>query len=176
MKTIIFLLSFLLATIFTKAQNTINKLNLDMTVKCSLHQIIIPNVAIFVLEDNEKLSSFETSDKGMILLSFDYGHQYLIKLFKDGYIQNILEVSTQNVRVNKGTTEFTLKFEMFLHEFIEGVDFSIYENPIGKIYFNDEKKFFYWDDSSAKKLRPEFDKLELEIEKSKFNIEHRVAK
>lgn len=124
------------------------------------------------IEKNGKQVRLEEVTKARFDYPLEYDCEYIFSYMKEGYITKRVAVST-HVPKEKQSLEFEpFKFDVEIFKQYEGVNTVIYNQPVGKIKFNDVLNEFDYDTDYTKSIQAELAKAEGELkEKQKKEIE-----
>jgi hypothetical protein len=90
----------------------------------------------------------------------EYDCEYVFSFIKDGYVTKKVQVSTK-VPKEKQTLEFeSFKFDVEIFKQYDGVNTVIYNQPVGKIRFNDVLNEFDYDTDYTKSIQSEIAKAD----------------
>src|SRR5690606_4683301 len=84
--------------------------------------------------------------KGVFEFKLNYGNDYIIAFSKDGYVTKLINVLAKNVTqdmVSIGQKDQDWTVGLF--KYMEGIDYSDLDHPVGKVYFEPSSKTFDWD-------------------------------
>jgi hypothetical protein len=99
-------------------------------------------------------------DKSKFEFPLEYDCDYVFSFMKDGYVTKKVQVSTK-VPKEKQTLEFeSFKFDVEIFKQYEGVNTVIYNQPVGKIRFNDVLNEFDYDTDYTKSIQSEIAKAD----------------
>ncbi len=113
-------------------------------------------------------------DKAKFEFGLEYDCDYVFSFMKDGYVTKKVAVSTK-VSKEKQTLEFEpFKFDVEIFKQYPGVNTVIYNQPVGKIRFNDVLNEFDYDTDYTKSIQSEINKAE-EALKEKAKEEAKLA-
>lgn len=99
-------------------------------------------------------------DKSKFEFPLEYDCDYVFSFMKDGYVTKKVQVSTK-VPKEKQTLEFeSFKFDVEIFKQYEGVNTVIFNQPVGKIRFNDVLNEFDYDTDYTKSIQSEIAKAE----------------
>jgi hypothetical protein len=116
--------------------------------------------AMIKVEKNGKQVRLEEVTKSRFDYPLEYDCEYIFSYIKDGYITKKVAVSTF-VPKEKQSLEFEpFKFDVEIFKQYEGVNTVIYNQPVGKIRFNDVLNEFDYDTDYTKSIQSELAKAE----------------
>ena len=135
----------------------------DGTVKEGKSKLIGSTVTVY--EDGEKSGSILTNASGKFGFDLLMDHEYIIEFSKTGYVSKRISVNT--IGVPDDEAEFGFEYggwQIGLFKTIEGLDVSILEKPIGKIFYVQAYGGFDYDAKYTKSIRNELAQLQLDLE------------
>jgi hypothetical protein len=99
-------------------------------------------------------------DKSKFEFPLEYDCDYIFSFIKEGYVTKKVQVSTR-VPKEKQTLEFeSFKFDVEIFKQYPGVNTVIYNQPVGKIRFNDVLNEFDYDTDYTKSIQSEITKAD----------------
>lgn len=99
-------------------------------------------------------------DKAKFEFPLEYDCDYVFSFIKEGYVTKKVQVSTK-VPKEKQTLEFeSFKFDVEIFKQYPGVNTVIYNQPVGKIRFNDVLNEFDYDTDYTKSIQSEINKAD----------------
>lgn len=99
-------------------------------------------------------------DKSKFEFPLEYDCDYVFSFMKDGYVTKKVQVSTK-VPKEKQSLEFeSFKFDVEIFKQYPGVNTVIYNQPVGKIRFNDVLNEFDYDTDYTKSIQSEINKAD----------------
>jgi hypothetical protein len=124
------------------------------------------------VEKNGKQVRLEEVSKARFEYQLEYDCEYVFSYIKPGYVTKKVTVST-NVPKEKQSLEFEpFKFDVEIFKQYEGVNTIIYNQPVGKIKFNDVLNEFDYDTDYTKSIQAELAVAEAALkEKQKLEKE-----
>lgn len=145
----------------------VNNLAVDATVK-DMDGGRLQNAMIVLIQDGAEVNKVSTGKNGRFDLYLDFGHEYIIEIKKSGYVSKRLSVNTHNVPEDEQAWGYEFGgFIIDLYRFLPGVDFSVFDKPVGKVYYDDVISNFQYDREYAKILKEETKELEKDFEAKK---------
>jgi hypothetical protein len=123
------------------------------------------------IEKNGVQVKLVEQDKSKFEFPLEYDCDYVFSFMKDGYVTKKVQVSTK-VPKEKQTLEFeSFKFDVEIFKQYESVNTVIYNQPVGKIRFNDVLNEFDYDTDYTKSIQSEINKADEELkEKAKEEL------
>ncbi|MBL4652603.1 MAG: hypothetical protein JKY53_07020 [Flavobacteriales bacterium] len=134
----------------------------DGTVKEGKVKLVGATVTVY--EDGNKTGSVIVNATGKFGFDLLMDHQYIIEFSKAGYVSKKISVNTKGVPPEDA--EFGFEFggwQVLLFKKVEGLDVSILDNPVGKIFYDPEDGGFNYDVKYTKSIRNEMDKLQSDL-------------
>jgi hypothetical protein len=152
-----------------------NNLALDATVK-DQDGGKLPGVDIVVIQDGALVSKVKTRSNGRFDLLLDFDHEYIIEANRPGFVSKRMYVNTNNVPEDEQLWGYEYGgFAIDLFKNIEGVDFSILEKPVAKIYYDPNVQNFTYDKVYTKQIKAQLDELLEEYERTEKMQEQILA-
>lgn len=97
---------------------------------------LLAGVVVKKIEDGKLVDSITTGVNGRFIMLLKFGHNYDIKFGKNGYVGKFINMNTANVPDEDQVGGFGFDLNMNLFEEIEGVNFDILKQPVGKAKFD----------------------------------------
>ena len=142
-----------------------NNLALDATVK-DQDGGKLAGVDIVVIQDGALVEKVKTRNNGRFDLLLDFDHEYIIEANRPGFVSKRMYVNTNNVPEDEQLWGYEYGgFAIDLFKNIEGVDFSILDKPVAKIYYDPNAQNFTYDKTYTKQIKQQLDELLNEYEK-----------
>lgn len=136
--TIVFLFCFTI--------NFAQPITVDFEGKVSHNDSILSEVIVQVLQNGNLLTSFKTNQTGSYNIYLPLGSDYLISISKNGFVQKYFSVSTKGVPAEQAGIKFpAISADVDLFKYYEGVDYSLFDEPINKFFYNKRKGNFDYD-------------------------------
>jgi hypothetical protein len=116
--------------------------------------------AKITIEKNGVRVKVVEAEKSKFEFPLEYDCEYIFSFSKDGYVTKKIQVSTK-VPKEKQSLEFeSFKFDVEIFKQYEGVNTVIYNQPVGKIRFNDVLNEFDYDTDYTKSIQNEIAKAD----------------
>jgi hypothetical protein len=116
--------------------------------------------AKIAIEKNGVQVKVVDQDKAKFEFPLEYDCDYVFSFSKEGYVTKKVQVSTK-VPKEKQTLEFeSFKFDVEIFKQYPGVNTVIYNQPVGKIRFNDVLNEFDYDTDYTKSIQSEINKAD----------------
>ena len=139
----------------------------------------LDGVTVSVFKNGAKLVDVTTNASGKYEVNLDYGADFKIMCSKPGFVGKNITIDTRNVpdEERQGGHGMNIDFTMMAE--IQGVDFSILQEPFGKAQYVKETGNFEWDMEYTARMRDAQARLLKEYEdkkKREANAEGEYAK
>ncbi len=116
--------------------------------------------AKIAIEKNGVRVKVVEQDKSKFEFPLEYDCEYVFSFTKDGYVTKKVQVSTK-VPKEKQSLEFeSFKFDVEIFKQYAGVNTVIYNQPVGKVRFNDVLNEFDYDTDYTKSIQSEINKAD----------------
>lgn len=143
MSKIISCLFGILFTLSVTAQNV--TIDLGGSISCE-NRSKLQGALINVTRDGKPFTSFLTSFEGTYYVYLPIGAEYLVDVSKKGYVHKRFTVDTRSIPKERTLEKFPLIVaDLELIDYQEGVDYSLFNQPINKYYYNPSKENFEYD-------------------------------
>lgn len=151
-----------------------NNLAVDGTIKDERGGRI--NGAVITLfQDGEQVKQVQTGKNGRFDLYLDFGHEFIIEISKVQYVSKKLYINTNNVPDDEQAWGYEFGgFVVDMLQRMDGVDYSILDKPIGKVYYEPNVENFVDDRVYTRQIKEEVKKLEEEQKKRIQEEEERL--
>ncbi len=127
-------------------------LNIGGSISCE-SKITPRGSMVNVTRDGKAFTSFPISSEGTFFLYLPLGSEYSVKVTRKDFVQKIFSVNTKGVSDENAKSKFSVMIaDLELMEFYPGVDFSLFDQPINKYYYNPQKDNFEYDKDYLKKM------------------------
>jgi hypothetical protein len=108
---------------------------------------------INVIRDGKPFTSFLTSFEGTYFIYLPIGAEYIVDVSKKGYVHKRFSVNTKNIPKGRTLEKFPLIIsDLELLDHHEGVDYSLFNQPINKYYYDQKKENFDYDRDYLKNM------------------------
>jgi len=116
-------------------------LTVDFEGKVSHETAVLSEVIVQVLQDGKLLTSFKTDQTGNYNVYLPLGSDYIISISKNDYVQKYFSVSTKGIPAEQKDVKFpTIRADVDLFKYYEGVDYSLFNEPINNFFYNAKKE------------------------------------
>ncbi|MCD6017079.1 MAG: hypothetical protein K0S53_200 [Bacteroidetes bacterium] len=130
----------------------------------------LSEVIVQVLQNGKLMTTFKTNNTGSYNIYLPLGNDYLISISKNDYVQKYFSVSTKGIPPELAGIKFpAIKADVDLLKYYEGVDYSMFNEPITKFYYNKRKDNFDYDKEHLK-AKMQAMKLVKEAEKKAIQL------
>ena len=162
-KRVIFIVILMLLINISFSQN----ITVDFEGQVSHENNILSEVIVQVLQDGKLLTTFKTDQSGNYNVYLPLGSDYIISISKNDYVQKYFSVSTKGIPAEQTDVKFpTIKADVDLFKYYEGVDYSLFNEPINKFYYNDRKGNFEYDKDLLKEKKEAMKKIKMAEKKA----------
>jgi len=139
----------LLVTSFSAQKNV--SIDLEGTILCENRTL--KGAVVSVTQDGKPFTSFVTDIDGAYNLYLPLGSEYVVTVSKKEYVKKIYTVSTTGVPYESSMKNFpVLAADLDLLHYYEGLDYSLFEQPMNKYYYNPKKDNFEYDKDYLKTM------------------------
>ncbi len=142
MKQIAFTIVFLFCLKLSFSQD----ITVDFQGSVSHENEILSEVTVQVMQNGKLLTSFKTDNSGSYNIYLPLGNEYLISIAKNNYVQKYFTVSTKGIPQDQADIKFpTIRADVDLFKYYEGVDYSAFDSPVNKFFYDPKKENFDYD-------------------------------
>lgn len=120
-------------------------------------------VLVRVYRNGVKERAFHTGAGGKYTVPLDREGDYIIRFSLPGHVTKCYAVDTHGDEWQGDTREVTVDVEMTMFEQVEGMDFSLFDLPMGLARFCPTTGFLKWDKDYEEHIRPEVDRVMNEL-------------
>ncbi|MCB0484271.1 MAG: hypothetical protein KDC37_06885, partial [Flavobacteriales bacterium] len=118
-----------------------------------------------VLVDGQKLKRIDADKSGNFKFDLEFGRDYVIEFRKQFYATKRVEVHLRNVTPEMVDIGCKPRgWEVGMLKKVEGIDYSMLDKPVGKVFYEPEFKCFDWDAGYSLQVMDELAKLTKELE------------
>ena len=118
----------------------------------------VPFVLFRVDDENGRLKQpLITSEKGKCKFRLGFNHEYKIIISRKGYVQKTIKANTHLPK--DLNTAYIFPADISFYRETEGVDASIFKEPVAIIAYSEKTKQFEYDIAFMKKMQPEIKKF-----------------
>ncbi len=151
---------FTAVLLFVACINFSQNITVDFEGQVSNDNVILSESIVQVLQNGKLLTSFKTDQYGNYNVYLPLDGDYIISISKNDYVQKYFSVSTKGIPADQAGTKFpTIRADIDLFKYHEGVDYSLFDEPINKFYYNDRKGNFEYDKDLLKEKREAMKKI-----------------
>ncbi|MBI4947276.1 MAG: hypothetical protein HY840_12855 [Bacteroidetes bacterium] len=123
-----------------------------------LHENIVDSALILISNATKEVTKTCYSDQsGRCQFKLPMNEQFEIQISKKGYVAKIINVDTRIPE--KKFSVYTLIFDIYLFEDIQGLDVSMLKSPIAKVIFNNDSNSFVYDHLYTYKINEKMKKI-----------------
>ncbi len=150
----------------------------DFEGRVSNDNMTLSESIVQVLQDGKLLTSFKTDQNGSYNVYLPLGSDYLISISKNNYVQKYFSVSTKGIPQDQAGVKLpAIKADVDLFKYYDGVDYSMFDEPISKFFYSSKKGNFDYDKEYLKAKKEEMKKVKLAEKKAiQLAIQKNAAK
>jgi len=149
-KKAFFYLTFLFLTNISFSQQDVT---VDFEGRISNDNQNLSEAIVQVLQNGKLLTSFKTDKDGSYNVYLPLGSEYVISVSKNNYVQKYFSVSTMGIPPEKAKNKFPIiEADVDLFKYYEGVDYSIFNEPVNKYFYNAKKDNIDYDKDYLKEM------------------------
>ncbi len=125
-------------------------------------KIAMRDAVVSVTRDGKAFTSFPTSLNGSYALYLPMGSEFIVTVNKPGYAKKYFTVSTLGVPPESAKRKFSVMIaDLELIESVPGVDYSLFNQPMNKYYFNLKTDNFEFDKKYMKDMLAQVEDLKI---------------
>lgn len=153
-------ITFLLSVTFSSFAQR-ETLNVGGTIS-NEHKVAMPDALVSVTKDGKAFTSFPTSFNGSYALYLPMGAEFTISVSKPGFAKKYFTVSTLGVSDESAKKKFSVMIaDLELIETVPGVDYSLFNQPMNKYYYNPKIDNFEFDKKYMKDMLAQVEDLKI---------------
>lgn len=153
--------------LFCFTVNFSQDVTVDFEGRVSNDNMTLSESIVQVLQDGKLLTSFKTDQNGSYNVYLPLGSDYLISISKNDYVQKYFSVSTKGIPQDQAGVKLpAIRADVDLFKYYEGVDYSMFDEPISKFYYSSKKGNFDYDKDYLKAKKEEMKKVKLAEKKA----------
>lgn len=164
-KIFISLLILGLSFSFTSLKAQVDDIEASGLVKDERSNKLLSNVLVTKERDGKVMDSVRTGVNGRFILKLDFGYDYNIRLSKNGYVSKFININSENVPDENQVGGFGFDLNVNLFEEVEGINFDILKQPIGKAKFEEASGEIAFDFEYTKSIQARINELRRELAK-----------
>ena len=150
---------FLVILLFCFNANYSQDVTVDFEGRVSNDNMTLSESIVQVLQDGKLLTSFKTDQNGSYNVYLPLGSDYLISISKNNYVQKYFSVSTKGIPQDRAGVKLpAIKADVDLFKYYDGVDYSMFDEPISKFFYSSKKGNFDYDKEYLKAKKEEMKK------------------
>jgi flavodoxin len=133
----------------------------------------LENTRISILKNAEKMSSSLIDGSGKFEYELDFGNEYILEFSKEGFVTKKVSISTfVPLDILSRDNQFPpFKFMVSLFPAYEGLDLSVFDQPMGMIMYDKELDDFDYDRDYDSQIRDAIKKAEEEARRRAAELE-----
>lgn len=160
-------MSFLVILLLCFNANYSQDVTVDFEGRVSNDNMTLSESIVQVLQDGKLLTSFKTDQNGSYNVYLPLGSDYLISISKNNYVQKYFSVSTKGIPQDQAGVKLpAIKADVDLFKYYDGVDYSMFDEPISKFFYSSKKGNFDYDKEYLKAKKEEMKKVKLAEKKA----------
>ncbi|MBL7902484.1 MAG: carboxypeptidase regulatory-like domain-containing protein [Bacteroidia bacterium] len=114
----------------------------------------LSGVTLQVSKSGKVMNNVLTDAGGRYYFELPIGGEYIITVSKEGYISKKFSVSTLGVPAEMASLRFpSVEASLTLFKRMEGIDYSLLNQPVNKFYFDVEREDFVYDENHLKQMK-----------------------
>ncbi len=169
-------ISLVLALLFCFNYSFSQDVTVDFEGKISNDNVSLSEAIVQVIQNGKVLTSFKTDKDGSYNVYLPLGGDYIISVTKKDYVKKYFSISTTGIPADKAKNKFPIiEANVDLFKYYEGVDYSLFNQPVNKYFYNSKKdnidydKYYLNDMIAAMKeiKKAERDAIRLALQKNK---------
>lgn len=143
-------MAFMLCSLIGFSQS----ITVDFEGRVTHETAILSEVIVQVLQDGKLLTTFKTDNSGNYNVYLPLEGDYVIVISKNNYVQKFYSVSTKGIPADMSNIKFpSITADVDLFKYYEGVDYSLFDEPVNKFFFNQKKGNFDYDKEYLKQKK-----------------------
>jgi tetratricopeptide (TPR) repeat protein len=115
---------------------------------------------IALYQDGKQINTQTSERSGRFEFFLEFDHEFTIKVSKAGYVDKIIYINTNGVPEDEQAFGYEWPITVELFKRMDGVDYSMLEKPIGKIYYEANVQNFVGDNAYLRLIKDELKRLE----------------
>jgi hypothetical protein len=160
-------MAFFVILLFCFNANYSQDVTVDFEGRVSNDNMTLSESIVQVLQDGKLLTSFKTDQNGSYNVYLPLGSDYLISISKNNYVQKYFSVSTKGIPQDQAGVKLpAIKADVDLFKYYDGVDYSMFDEPISKFFYSSKKGNFDYDKEYLKAKKEEMKKVKIEEKKA----------
>lgn len=168
----------LLLTLIFIYVNVISQNSFEFHGKISIDEGNPQTVRIVVTKDGKPYKTYRPESGGKYSFSLEYNSVYIVSYEHSGYVNKKVDVNTivPDKVLKNDKFKYKWKTDVNLFKKYKGIDFSFFDEPIQKIFFNKSTNKFIYDDKYAKQIEKQLKEKMAEVEKQKAEERKQLEK
>jgi len=127
-------------------------------------RIAMGDAIVSVTRDGKAFTTFPTSLNGSYALYLPMGSEFVVTVSKTGYAKKYFTVSTLGVSDEAAKKKFNVMVaDLELIEYVPGVDYSMFNQPMNRYYYNPKIDNFEFDKKYMKDMLAQVNDLKMKI-------------
>ena len=136
----------------------------------------IRDVQVRMVKDGIERETVLTKKDGKYAFTLDRGYTYLIWFYKSGLVTKHVKIDAQAIPPIPDVPFYDMYLQMTLFEWVDGVDFSVFEHPVGLAEYVHSVRKLTWDVEYTKAVRPKVEAVMIQYERRLGTLSARKRK
>jgi hypothetical protein len=155
-------IAFTITVMFCMNISFSQNLTVDFEGRVTHETSVLSEVIVQVLQDGKLLTSFKTDQTGNYNVYLPLGSDYIISISKNDYVQKYFSVSTKGIPADQSNVKFpSIRADVDLFKYYEGVDYTLFDEPINNFFYSTRKGNFEYDKDLLKEKKEAMKKIKL---------------
>lgn len=126
------------------------------------------DVYVRVYAEGSQVFFKRTKGNGKFKFQIDREKEYVIEFTKLHFVTKRVAIDTRNIPPMSDIPFFEIELEMDMFPFVEGVDYTVLEQPLGSAQYDDNLRNMRWDNKYKQKMAALYNRFWYEYERA-FN-------
>lgn len=114
----------------------------------------VRDVQVRIVKDGIERETVITRGNGQYEFILDRGYTYLVWFYKDGWVTKHVKIDATSIPPIPDVPFYDMDVQMTLFRWIDGVDLTIFEQPLGLAEYVHSVRKLTWDIEYTEALRP----------------------
>ncbi len=138
--------------------------NIAGEIKITSDNFPVSSAEVLVKENDQNITTVQTKMNGKATFELNENKNYNIEINKKGYVKQLIDISTQ-IPESKKLLSSEVYIETELIDNVEGIDYSVLNQPVAKFKFDENSNKIIEDISYKNSLIDKLSSLKKEVEK-----------
>ena len=126
----------------------------------------LKNVYVRVYADGAQRFFKKTKGNGKFKFNIERETVYTIEFHMEHMVAKMVQIDTRDIPAMTDVPFFQIELEIDLFPYIDGLDYSVFREPLGKAKYDNSLKNISWDKLYARKQKAAFNKFWWHYEKA----------